>query len=64
MINITKKFRKELFYDRRKYKELVTIRLSNGTRLELTNEHLLEGIGHSISPVMRQELVMWLNRFI
>lgn len=45
MINITKKFRKELFYDRRDYKELVTILLSNGTRLELTNEHLLEGIG-------------------
>ena len=45
MLNITKKFRKELFYDRRNYKELVTILLSNGTRLELTNEHLLEGIG-------------------
>lgn len=45
MLNITKKFRKELFYDRRNYKELVTILLSDGTRLELTNEHLLEGIG-------------------
>ena len=33
----------------------------SGSYIEL---HLLEGIGHSISPVMRQELVMWLNRFI
>lgn len=45
MINITKKFRKALFNDQRNYKELVTILLSDGTRLELTNENLLEGVG-------------------
>lgn len=26
--------------------------------------HKLEGVAHKISPVMRQELVMWFNRFI
>ena len=45
MINVTKKFRKALFNDQRNYKELVTILLSDGTRLELTNENLLEGVG-------------------
>ena len=45
MINITKKFRKALFNDQRNYKELVTILLSDGPRLELTNENLLEGVG-------------------
>ena len=33
----------------------------SGSYIEL---HLLEGIGHTITPVMRQELVMWFNRFI
>ncbi|MBQ7322569.1 MAG: alpha/beta hydrolase [Clostridia bacterium] len=26
--------------------------------------HVLEGVAHKISPVMREELVMWFNRFI
>lgn len=26
--------------------------------------HLLEGVGHKTTPVMRQELTMWFNRFI
>ena len=26
--------------------------------------HLLDGIGHKTTPVMRQELLMWFNRFI
>jgi hypothetical protein len=26
--------------------------------------HLLKGVGHKISPIMREELLMWFNRFI
>ncbi|MBO5270871.1 MAG: alpha/beta hydrolase [Clostridia bacterium] len=26
--------------------------------------HLLDGVGHKISPVMRQEMVLWFDRFI
>lgn len=33
----------------------------SGSYIEL---HLLEGIGHKISPVMRQELILWFDRFI
>lgn len=33
----------------------------SGSYIEL---HMLEGVAHKISPVMREELVMWFNRFI
>jgi predicted esterase len=26
--------------------------------------HLLEGVGHTITPVMREELAMWFERFV
>ena len=26
--------------------------------------HLLEGVGHTITPVMKEEILMWFNRFI
>jgi hypothetical protein len=26
--------------------------------------HLLKGVGHKISPIMREEMLMWFNRFI
>lgn len=33
----------------------------SGSYIEL---HLLDGIGHKVSPVMREEIRMWFNRFI
>ncbi|MBQ3126041.1 MAG: hypothetical protein IJC15_03135, partial [Clostridia bacterium] len=33
----------------------------SGSYIEL---HLMEGVGHKINDVMREELVMWFNRFI
>ena len=33
----------------------------SGSYIEL---HLLDGVGHTVSPIMQQELPMWFNRFI